>query len=119
MKLLSAAVAFTLLAGCGGSDSCEQDYPPPTVLTAPQSPYQLRSLSSNLAISSVRWVNATNGESGAGTVMQVQECVPFIGCGTWSELIVVVSLIAGLNTVYRYHTSDGCEWRDDYLITLN
>jgi hypothetical protein len=119
VKLLSAAIAFTLLAGCGGGNDCEQDFPPPTPLTATQSPYELSTLSSNLGISSVRWVNAANGESGAGTVTQVQECVPFIGCGTWSRLVVVVTLIPGVNTVYRYHTSDGCEWRDDYLITLN
>jgi len=49
----------------------------------------------------------------------VQECLFLLGCGTWSQLVVVVPLIQGANTVYRYYTSDGCEWRDDYLITLD
>jgi len=74
---------------------------------------------SDLSIGSVRWVNATTGESGVGTVAHVQECVFLLGCGTWSQLVVVVPLIQGANTVHRYYTSDGCEWRDDYLITLD
>jgi hypothetical protein len=119
LGMLFAAVAVTILPGCGDNDSCEQDYPPPTQITAAQSPYELSSLSSDLSIASVRWVNATSGDSGAGTVTQVQECVFLLGCGPWSKLVVLVSLIPGTNTVYRYHTSDGCEWRDDYLITLN
>lgn len=119
VKLLSAAVAFTFLAGCGGGNDCEQDFGPPRSITATQNPYELSTLSSDLSIGSVRWVNATTGESGVGTVTQVQECVPFIGCGTWSRLVVVIPVIVGTNTVHRYYTSDGCEWRDDYLITLN
>lgn len=119
MKLLSAAVAFTLLAGCGGGDDCGQDVGPPRPITATQSPYELSSLMSDLSIGSVRWLNATTGESGVGSAAQVQECVPFLGCATWNELVVVVPLIAGANTVHRYYTADGCEWRDDYLITLD
>jgi hypothetical protein len=119
LGLLSAAVAFTLLAGCGGGNDCEQDIGAPRPITTTQSPYVLSTLSSDLGIGSVRWVNATTGESGVGTVSHVQECVFLLGCGTWSELVVVVPLIPGANTVHRYYTSDGCEWRDDYLITLD
>jgi hypothetical protein len=119
LGLLSAAAAFTLLVGCGGGDDCEQDIGPPRPITTTQSPYELSTLSSDLSIGSVRWVNATTGESGVGTVTHVQECLFLLGCGTWSELVVMVPLIQGANTVHRYYTSDGCEWRDDYLITLD
>jgi hypothetical protein len=65
---------------------------------------------SDLSIGSVRWVNATTGESGAGTVAHVQECLFLLGCGTWSRLVVVVPLITGVNTcigITRATTASG------------
>lgn len=115
---LSAALVLGSLTGCGGV-SCEQDFPPPTQITTTANPYEIRTLSSDLEISSVRWVNATTGTSGGGTVTQVQECVFLFGCGTWSSIEMDIPLVQGVNTIYTYESSDGCEWRSDLLITLN
>ena len=76
VKLLSAAVALTLLAGCGGGDDCGQDVGPPRPITATQSPYELSSLMSDLSIGSVRWLNATTGESGVGSAAQASTQLP-------------------------------------------
>ena len=117
--LAVALLGAAPLAGCGGDTDCSQDVGPPTALSTTSNPHRIRLLSSDLGISAVRWVNATTGESGPGTVQQVQECVFLLSCGPWSELVVNVTLAAGANTVHMYRTSDGCEWRDDYVITLN
>jgi len=109
---------LSLLIGCS-SDDCEQDYPPPSQLSTTSSPHTFSTLSSDLGISSTRWENLTTGESGGGTVTRVYECVFFIGCGNWSRVENTVPLSAGYNLVYIYNSSDGCEWRDDYEITLN
>jgi len=116
----SAVIVFmsVSLMGCGGS-SCEQDYPPPTEIITSNNPYHIGFYSSDLGISSARWVNITTGGAGPGTVSQAYECFFPIGCGTWSHVEADVYLATGLNTVYLYHSSDGCEWRDDYLITYN
>ena len=114
----AAVMAILAQTGCSGFDSCSQDFLPPAEITTNSNPYHYRSLSSDLGISAARWVNNTTGDSGAVTVTQQYECVPFIGCGTWSVIEMFIPLTPGVNSIYVYHTSDGCEWRDDYLITL-
>ena len=103
-----------LLVACGGSD-CEQDYPPPSERTTSSTPYRIAT-SHNLEYSSVRWVNQTTGYSGTGTVGT--GCVLLFGCG-WTQLEVYVDLDPGENLIYVYEFYDGCEWRSDYLVTLN
>jgi hypothetical protein len=117
--LAGAGLPFALLSGCGGGDddACFSDVGQATQVSASQSPYTLRSLSNDLGISAVRWTNATKAESGTGTVTHVQECVFFI-CGTWSELIAVVPLVKGANTVQVFSTTGRCESRTDYVVTL-
>lgn len=106
------------LTGCGGFESCEQDHPPPRQETTSQSPYEIRTLSTDLEITSARWVNITSGTAGSGTVTQVEECVFLLGCGTWSLIAMDIPLVQGVNTIQTYRTSDGCEWREDLSITL-
>lgn len=113
---LSAALLLVALAGCGSS--CEQDLLPPRQETTRESPYEIRTLSSDLEISSARWVNITTGTSGSGTVTHVQDCVFLFGCGTWSLIAMDIPLVQGVNNVRTFQTSDGCEWREDLLITL-
>ena len=119
--VLAFAIVLASLGfiGCSGFDDCEQDYPPPSQLSTSSTPHTFSTLSSDLGISSTRWENLTTGESGGGTVTRVYECVFFIGCGNWSRVENTVPLSAGYNLVYIYNSSDGCEWRDDYEITLN
>ena len=113
---LSAALLLAALAGCGSS--CEQDLLPPRQETTNESPYEIRTLSSDLEISSARWINTTTGTSGSGTVTHVQDCVFLFGCGTWSLISMDIPLARGVNAVQTYQTSDGCEWREDLSITL-
>ena len=87
----------------GGND-CQQDVGPPTSLAATQNPYELSALSSELGIGSVRWANATAGESGVGTVTQVQACVPFIGCETWSRFVVVIPVTGACDASVRSYS---------------
>lgn len=115
---LSAALLLAALTGCGGYESCEQDLLPPMQETTRESPYEIRTLSSDLEISSARWVNITTGTQGSGAVTQVQECVFLFGCGTWSLIAMDIPLVQGVNNVRTFRTSDGCEWREDLLITL-
>ena len=115
---LSAALLLAALTGCGGYESCEQDLLPPRQETTRESPYEIRTLTSDLEISSARWVNITTGTQGSGTVTQVQECVFLFGCGTWSLIAMDIPLVQGVNNVRTFQTSDGCEWREDLLITL-
>lgn len=112
------ALILAALTGCGGWDSCEQDYLPPRQETTRESPYEIRTLSSDLSITSARWVNTTTGASGGGTLTQVQECVFLFGCGTWTLIAMDIPLVRGPNTVQTFRTSDGCEWREDLQITL-
>ena len=114
VRMLMSIAVVSVLAACGGTD-CEQDYPPPSERSTSVTPYQIV-WHSNLDIFSVRWTNVTTGLSGDGTVGT--GCVPLFGCG-WTELEVNVDLDPGENLVYVFHSHDGCEWRDDYLITLN
>ena len=121
LRLLGIAAHISMiisLTGCFG-DSCSQDYLPPEEITTSDNPYHISILSTNLSIVSARWVNITNGESGGGSVTQVYECFFPFGCGTWTRVEWDVSLTTGLNTVYTYERSGGCDWRDDYLITYN
>jgi hypothetical protein len=112
---------LSLLTGCGVD--CEQDFPPPEQITTNDNPHRISYLSSDLGIASIRWQNVTTGASGTGSVTRVNECTggfPFPRiCGDWSRIIVDVSLAPGQNTVHTFESSDGCEWREDYLITLN
>jgi len=122
--LCVAGVAGTLslLTGCG-YESCEQDFLPPEQITTNDNPHRISYLSSDLGIAGIRWQNVTTGASGAGSVTRVNECTggfPFPRiCGDWSRITVDVSLAPGQNTVHTFESSDGCEWRKDYLITLN
>ena len=117
LSVFSFILIITTLTGCG--PSCEQDYFPPIEITTNNNPYHLSYLSSDLEIGSARWENITTGASGIANVTHVNECVFPIGCGTWTSVEMDVSLAIGLNTVYTFKSSDGCEWREDYLITYN
>ena len=112
-------ICLSLLSGCGSGNDCDQDYPPPSEISTTSNPYTFSTLSSDLGIVSTRWENLTTSASGSGTVTQVYECVFPIGCGTWSRLVNTVPLSVGYNLVFIYNSSDGCEWRDDYAVTLN
>ena len=119
--LAGMGLVAALLSGCGGGgddDECASSVSPASQIATSQSPYTIRSLSSDLGISAVRWMKPGTGESGTGTVTHVQDCVLFV-CGTWSELIAVVPLTSGANTVQVFSTSAGCESRTDYVVTLN
>jgi hypothetical protein len=119
---MSVAGTLALLAGCG-SESCEQDYPPPEQIATSDNPYRISYRTSNVGISQVRWENVTTGDSGTASLEQKYECVPFIFfppiCGDWLHVTMDIPLIPGANTVHTYEASDGCEWRDDYVITLD
>ena len=110
-------VTLLFLAGC--SSECSQDDAPPLELSTSQSPYHLSRLSSDLSIRRVRWANVTTGTSGACTVEQVDECVFPLGCHTWTRVSADTNLAPGLNAVYTYEKDGDCEWRDDYLVTLD
>lgn len=116
ITVLAIVMLAFFLSSCG--DECSQDYPPPTETTNSSNPYSISYLSSDLGIGSTRWENITTGGSGTGSVTQVYECLLPIGCGNWSRVSNEVQLTSGENAVYTYQKSDGCEWRDDYIITL-
>lgn len=111
------ALVLLVLAGCG--NTCEQDYSPPSELNTSQNPYAIDYWSTNLGIDGTSWVNQTTGASGVGVVTQEYHCIFPFGCGTMSHVSNTVELAPGLNTVYTYEQNDGCDWRSDYLITLN
>lgn len=116
----TALTLFSLLAVLSGcSDSCSQDSSDPFPLDTNENPYQYVSHSSDLDIESARWVNETNGSSGDGTVTIVNDCLFLLGCGQWARTEMSIDLNPGLNRVSIYETEDGCEWREDYDITLN
>lgn len=120
LKLLCAAAALGLLAACGSHD-CEQDLLPPQAIATTSNPHRIQYLSSDLGIASVRWHNVTTGTSGFGALQHVNQCtgLPFFPiCGDWTEVTMDVPLAPGLNNVQTFKHSDGCEWRDDYAITL-
>jgi hypothetical protein len=117
---LAAAAALGSLAACGSPD-CEQDLLPPQTIAASSNPHRIQYLSSDLGIARVRWHNVTTGTSGFATLQRVNQCVgqPFFPiCGDWTEVTMDVPLVPGLNNVQTFTHSDGCEWRDDYAITL-
>lgn len=120
--VIGASSALGPIAGCGSSESCEQDFPPPQQISTASSPHRISYLSSNLGISGARWQNLTTGASGAGSVARVNECVggfPFPRiCGEWTRVTLDVTLGPGSNTVHTFESSDGCEWRSDYVIAL-
>lgn len=118
LSLITFTIIVTTLTGCN-STSCEQDYPPPFEITTSDNPYNLSFYSTDLSISSARWENITTGESGIANISQIYECIFPLGCGDWTHVEMYVPLTTGTNTVYTYETSDGCEWRSDYLITYN
>ncbi|PLX42998.1 MAG: hypothetical protein C0608_00870 [Deltaproteobacteria bacterium] len=115
--LMPIILLFPLtLAACG--DECEQDYLPPIEITTSQTPYTLSQYSTDYAISGTRWENITTEGCGSGIVEKTYECFFPIGCGNWMHITNEVELTYGTNTVYIFTKSDGCEWREDYLITL-
>lgn len=118
-RIMLCAVIFVagLLSGC--SNDCEQDYLPPETVSTSQSAYTTSYLTTDLGVGYTRWENRSTGEAGYGTVTSVYECVPFVGCGDWKRVSNTIPLMAGINIVYVFTESDGCEWRDDYEITQN
>ena len=105
-----------LLAACG--PSCEQDIGPASIIETSDNPYRIFRRSTDLDISSARWVNYTTNQSGSALVYQDYACVFPFGCGTWTHMDASIPLSPGLNRVTFYETSDGCEWRDENDITL-
>ncbi len=117
LGILTAILTITFLTGCG--NECIQDYPPPTEISTYQNPYTISYSSTDLGIQYTRWDNTTTGVSGSGDVTYGYGCVWFFGCGDLAYVSNEIQLAPGLNTVYTYEGNDGCDWRDDYLITLN
>jgi len=117
LGILTAILTITFLTGC--STQCEQDYPPPSEISTYQNPYRIDYSSSDEVIQYTYWENITIGVSGNGVVTHGYGCFWFVGCGESSFVSNDIQLTQGLNTVYTYEGNDGCEWRDDYLITLN
>lgn len=122
LALLCVAGTLALLTGCGSGESCEQDYISSDQVTTSQNPYRISYLSSNLNIGGIRWENVTTGISGTASITLVNECVGgFLlprFCGDWSRVTMDIPLALGLNTVHTYERDGDCEWRSDYLITL-
>ena len=111
---------FILLFITGCSKTCSQGDIGKNERTTTLSSYTI-SYYTTAYIESVRWVNVTTGDSGAGTVTHnVYACFFILGCGTWTSRVeMTVNLAIGLNEIETYRMDDGCEWRDDYLITRN
>lgn len=117
IRLFCVLGTSLLLAACGSS--CEEEVGPASIIETSDNPYRYFIKSSDLEITSARWINHTTNESGSALVYQDYACVFLFGCGTWTHMDASIPLSPGLNRVTFYETSDGCEWRDDLDITLN
>ena len=117
IRFLCVLGASLSLAACGSS--CEEDVGPARIIKTSENPYRIFRRSSDLDITSARWINHTTNESGSAMVYQDYACIFPFGCGTWSHMDASIPLDPGLNRVTFFETSDGCEWRDENEITLN
>jgi len=116
LGVVAVVLAITILPGCS---SCSQDFLPATQETINGNTYHIGYVSTNPSIESVRWENITTGESGTATIHNDGHCFAFIGCIGGSHVEMDIPLAPGLNTIFTYRSHDGCEFREDFLITSN
>jgi len=112
-SLLVFGVSLLMLSGCGDDifdTVCEQDVPVSQDSTF-TTPYTIGYYTTNFDIRAVRWVNRTTGGSGSAQIVQVD--------ANWLSVHMEIPLASGLNNISVYEDDGDCEWREDYLVTLN